>query len=195
MALGVSLRSDIDMQVQFDCFDGTSATNIQTEFESVMSDAKQKLTQSAGMIPEPMQGLMTVATQTLDSFKASSSGSEVAITGNVPATLSDEIKKLSENPMAGMLLPGLMSGGSGFGTPGFGGPPPGGGFPPNPRQPATSLNEPPASFVPGSPDAATQADIEALQKEKAGVLDTTNDIRNRIKSGTGSILDSVPGSR
>ena len=196
MAMGISLRSDIDLQVQFDCFDGTSATNIQSEFDAVISEAKQKLAQSSAMVPEPMQGLITVATQTLDSFKASSSGTEVAITGNVPSTISDEIKKLSENPLAGMLLPGLMgSGGPGFGNPGFGGPPPGGGFPPNTQQPGASLNEPPAGYVPGGPDAATQADIEALQKEKAGVLDTTNDIRSRIKSGTGSILDSVPGSR
>jgi phage FluMu protein Com len=195
MAMGISLSSGIDLQIQFDCFDGASATNIQTEFESVMADAKLKLTQSAVMIPEQMQGLITVATQALDSVNASASGNEVTIIGNVPAALSDEIKKLSEGPTSEMFGPGMVPGGSGFGAPGFGGPPPGGAFPPDPQQPATSLNEPPTGFVPGGPDAATQADIEALQKEKAGVLDTTNDIRNRIKSGTGSILDSVPGSR
>lgn len=67
--------------------------------------------------------------------------------------------------------------------------------PPTPQQSVVDLAEPSTGFIPGGADAATQADIEALQKEKAGVLDTTNDIRNRIKSGTGSILDSVPGSR
>ncbi len=76
MALGVSLRSDIDT-CSVRLFRWHSATNIQTEFESVMSDAKQKLTQSAGMIPEPMQGLMTVATQTLRFLQGPSSGSEV----------------------------------------------------------------------------------------------------------------------
>ncbi len=192
MAMGISLSSKIDVQVQFDCFDDASATNIQTEFESVIADAKVKLTQSAVMIPEPMQVLMTVATQALESVKVSASGTEVAIVGNVPAALSDEVKKLTEGPMAEMFNPGMMPGGSGFGSPGFGGPPAGGGFPPNP---GASLNDPPAGYVPGGADAATQADIDALQKEKAGVLDTTNDIRNRIKSGTGSILDSVPGSR
>ena len=195
MAFGISLASDIDLQVQFECFDDTSAANIQSEFESVISEAKTKLAQSPD-VPEMMQGLMNVATQTLESFQASASGTEVAITGNVPGTLGDEIKKLSENPMAAMMLPMLInSGGTGAGGPGFGGPPADGTFPPDPQQPATSLNEPPPGYVPGGPDAATQADIEALQKEKEGVLDTTGDIRNRIKSGTGSILDSVPGSR
>jgi len=67
--------------------------------------------------------------------------------------------------------------------------------PATPQDPIADLTEPSTGYVPGGADAAAQADIDALQKEKAGVLDTTNDIRSRIKSGTGSILDSVPGKR
>lgn len=194
MSLGLSLGQNVDLQVQFDCFDGSAASTIQSDFDAVIAEAKSKLAQQSGSVPEPLQGLMSVATQTLDSFQASASGSQLAISGNVPGALGDEIKKLAENPMAALMLPALMNG-SGSGNPGFGGPPPGNAFPPNPEQPATSLNGQPPGYTPGGPDAAAQADIDALQKERAGVLEQTGKIKSGIKSGTGQILDAVPGGR
>ncbi|MBI1313005.1 hypothetical protein GC176_17080 [bacterium] len=190
MAFGLSLNQNIDLQVQFDCFDGTSASTIQTEFDAVIADAKSKLSQQSAAVPEPFQGLMNVATQTLNSFQASTSGSQVAINGNVPGAIGDEVKKLAGNPMVAMMLPGLLKGaGGGFGG-GMGGAP--AAFP---GQPPTTPNSQPQAYVPGGPDAATQSDIDAVKAEQNQVLDQLGGIRGRIKSTTGQIQDAVPGGK
>jgi phage FluMu protein Com len=65
MAFGLSLGQNIALQFQVDCFDGESATAIQTDFDAAIAEAKRKLGESSAMIPEPLQGLVAVMTQSL----------------------------------------------------------------------------------------------------------------------------------
>ena len=90
--------------------------------------------------------------------------------------------------MAALMLPGLLNGAGGSAVPGSSSP---------------GLQEPTASQsrsetqpdVSGRPDAAVDRDLQAVEDERKQVLDQLGNVRGRIKSGTGQILDSVPGSR
>ncbi|MHC4876649.1 MAG: zinc ribbon domain-containing protein [Planctomycetota bacterium] len=191
MALGLSLNQNVDLQVQFDCFDSDAASTIQSDFDAAITDIKAKLSEQSANTPEAFQGLVDVATQSLNSLQASTSGNLVAFSGSVPGSVGDEIKKLAESPMAAFMLPGLLNGGgNSFGGQGLGSSP--------------SVNQPPAAslnsnesqqFSPGGPDAAVDKELKAVQDERKQVLDELGNLKGRIKSGTGQILDSVPGSR
>lgn len=191
MALGLDLNQSIDLAVRFDCFDGTAATNLQADIDAAIAEVKSRIEEQSGSVPEPFQGLVSVATQAVASVQSSASGSLLAVSGSIPGSLGTEIQKLAENPMAALMLPALMNaGGAGPGM-GSGG----SGMPSGQDSPGASLNEPPAGYPAGSPDAPTQADIDAVQNEKQDVLNQLGNVRGRIKSTTGQIQEAVPGGK
>ncbi len=96
---GMSVTSDIAMQVQVPCFDSAGAKALHTDIEAILTDAKSKMgSQPAPPIPL-LQSLMDVGKETMNSMAATQSGSMVTVNGRVPAKLGDVIKEGMANPM------------------------------------------------------------------------------------------------
>lgn len=98
-AFGLSVTSDIAVQVQVPCFDSAGAKALQTDVEAILTEAKNNMgSQPAPPIPL-LQSLMDVGKETVNSMSASQSGSMVTVNGRVPAKLGDVIKEGMANPM------------------------------------------------------------------------------------------------
>jgi hypothetical protein len=123
---GLSLKSDIELEMGVDCFGSAEAAALKSELETMLNDAKSKIETQGGQAPAQMSAFVDIGTRTVKSFSVSSSGSELTVSGSIPGEVSTAIADLAKNPLAAMGLVGMMGQGlGGFGggasPPGFGG--------------------------------------------------------------------------
>jgi len=172
MFLGLSLTSDINLAVLFECFGSAEAGELKTSFEEALGELKPQLeTMGASpFMPPAVTALMDSFKQGLQSVKATQSGSSVEVTGRIPGTFVASLKEMAEQ----------------FGTAPQLIPPPGGVIPP-PSVPPGSLG---AGFT---PDQQEQQEIKALQDGNQEILDETQKIRGQVRQATGGIQRMIPG--
>ena len=150
MYLGLSLDSDINLEVGVDCYSSTQSSEIKSDIEAALQEASPKIDEGAAGVPAPMQKLVSIATQSFKSISVSTSGSTATITGSIPGEIGPALAELANNPLAAMALGGLSGGGLGnfSALGGFGGatPPPGRSQNPGPgSSPGTGSSSGPGS--------------------------------------------------
>ena len=203
-SLGLSLTSDVELEARVVCNAADDATKIQRDVESAVKEALAKL-EEMGSASSPMpfmdfSAFINVGRESVESFKVSRSGDQVTVAGRIPGSISDAIQELTSNPMIAAMIEGAIkqagSGATGM-TPGsaeFPGAPGSGGTGSADTYSPDALageNSTPPSFN-TSPDAAEQANIDAVNQEKVDTTETLDGIRDKVKDTTGTIL-TFPG--
>lgn len=195
-SFGLSLTSDIELETRVACNASTDAAKIRSDIETALADARSKFDE---MGAAPPLGFFDVSTfveigrEAVDSFKVSSSGDQVTITGLVPGKISTAIKELTDNPMIAAMIEGALN--QAGGTPGMpSGIPSGSDMPPGSGgsgyDPGDTAGQAPVANT--SPDAAEQANIDAVNQERVETGETLDGIRDKVKDTTGKIL-TFPG--
>lgn len=186
---GLSLTSDIEMEVQFLCYGDSEAQNLKGELDSVLTELKSQFEASTGQVPPQMATFVEIGQEAINSLAAESSGDEVKLAGKVPGRITTAVEEAIEsNPLAAMMLQGMTQGlQSGQGMPPGGNPLGGASLNPSPDE-ATAGTNPQGG---GDPE-----DFErAVMDERKETLNTLDGIRGQIKSTTGSIQNAVPGGK
>ncbi|MDA0587929.1 MAG: DUF1559 domain-containing protein [Planctomycetota bacterium] len=123
---GLSLKSDIELEMGVDCFGSAEAAALKSQFDTMLNDAKSRIDAQGAQVPDQMKTFVDIGTRTVKSFSVSTSGSELMVSGSVPGEVSTAVADLAKNPfaamgLAGMLGQGLGGFGGGASPPGFGG--------------------------------------------------------------------------
>ncbi len=200
-SLGLSLTSDVELEARVVCNAADDATNIQRDVESAVKDALAKIDEMGSASPMPFMdfsAFINVGRESVESFKVSRSGDQVTIAGRIPGSISDAIQELTSNPMIAAMIEGAIkqagSGATGI-TPGDAGFPArtgsGGSGATEAYSPDALAGETSPS-INTSPDAAEQANIDAVNQEKVDTTETLDGIRDKVKDTTGKIL-TFPG--
>lgn len=183
---GLSLKTNIEMEVQLQCFGSAEAEALKTELDTMLTEMKTQFASSTGALPPQMADFVAIGQETIDSLKTTKSGDEIILAASVPGRITTVVQDaIASNPMAGMMLQGMTQQfNQGATPPGFGAQGAG----------VNSLNPDPAQA--GLPPAGNPEDFEAgVRQDQQNTLDTIGGIRGRIKSTTGSIQDAVPGGK
>jgi hypothetical protein len=183
---GLSLKTNIEMEVQLQCFGSEEAEALKTELDTMLAEVKNQFTSSTGQLPPQMADFVAIGKETIDSLSTTKSGDEIILAARVPGRITTVVQDaIASNPMAGMMLQGMTQQfNQGATTPGIGAPGAG----------VNSLNPDPAQA--GLPPAGDPENFEAgVRQDQQNTLDTIGGIRSRIKSTTGSIQDAVPGGK
>lgn len=181
-AFGVSLTSDITMEVQMQCFSSSEAETLKADLDTALAELKTQFESSTGQIPPQFADFAAIGKETIDSLSAKKSGDEVSVALQVPGRITTAVQDaIASNPMAAMMLQGMTQQFQQQSTPDQGGA----------DTSAGSLN--PATAQSGN---VAPEDFEAgVRQDQQNTLDTLNGVRGQIKSTTGAIQDAVPGGK
>jgi hypothetical protein len=185
---GLSLKTNIEMEVQMQCFGSAEAEALKTELDTMLTEMKNQFASSTGMLHPQMADFVAIGKETIDSLKTTKSGDEIILAASVPGRITTVVQDaIATNPtMGGMVLQGIMSQQFNLGAT-----PPGIGVP---GAGVNSLNPDPAQA--GLPPAGDPENFEAgVRQDQQNTLDTIGGIRGRVKSTTGAALDTVPGGK
>lgn len=186
-AFGLSLTSDIKMEVQMQCFSSSEAESLKTDLDTALAELKTKFESSTGQMPPQFADFAAIGKETIDSLSAKKSGDEVSVAMQVPGRITTAVQDaIASNPMAAMMLQGM--------TQQFNQPPESGSGEAN----AESLNPSAGGDAAqaGQPSNANSEDFEAgVRQDQQNTLDTLNGVRSQIKKTTGALQDSVPGGK
>lgn len=196
---GLSLTSNIDMEIQLQCFSSSDATTLKTELDSMLTEMKTKYETSTGQTPPQFSEFVAIGRETIDSISAGKSGEEITVALSVPGRITTAVQDaIASNPLAGMMLQGMTqqfnqsAAQPAFGNPAAGSMNPAGIDPATGIDPTTGVD--PAQA--GLPPATNPEDFEAgVRQDQQNTLDTINGIRGQVKTTTGKIQDSVPGGK
>jgi hypothetical protein len=190
-AFGLSLTSNIEMEVQLQCFSSSEAETLKTDLDVALTELKTQFTASTGQAPPQFSDFVAIGKETIDSLGAKKSGDEVSVALQVPGRITTAVKDaIASNPLAAMMLQGMTQQFNQGATPPAGL----GGTDAN----ATSLN--PAvgadQAQTGQPPSSSPEDFEAgVRQDQQNTLDTLNGVRGQIKKTTGALQDAVPGGK
>lgn len=188
---GLSLNSNIDMDVQFQCFTASEAESLKADVDAMLADMKTKFDTSVSQTPPQFADFVAIGQEAMASLNASNSGDEVNVSLMVPGRITTAVQDaIASNPLASMMLQGMAQQFNQGATPpaGFGG----GEGSPGSLNPSGGMD--PAQA--GQPAITNPEDFEAgVRQDQQNTLDTLNGIRGRVKSTTGTIQDSVPGGK
>jgi hypothetical protein len=203
-SFGLSLTSDVELEVRVACNTSSDAEKIQQDIETALAEAVSKFDElGSAASPMPFMDFSTfidVGRESMESFKVARSGDQVTIAGRIPGSISNAIQELTSNPMIAAMIEGAINqvgggaggmtlGGAGFeGPPGSGGSGSAGSY--NPDGLADGNSTPPDYNT--SADAAEQANIDAVKQERVDTTETLDGIRDKVKKTTGTIL-TFPG--
>lgn len=181
-AFGLSLTSDIKMEVQMQCFSSSEAETLKTDLDTALAELKTQFESSTGQIPPQFADFAAIGKETIDSLSAKKSGDEVSVAMQVPGRITTAVQDaIASNPMAAMMLQGMTQQFQQQSPSDQGGA----------DTSAESLNPTTAQSANVDPE-----DFEAgVRQDQQNTLDTVNGIRGRIKGATGAIQDSVPGGK
>ena len=188
-ASGLSLTSDIKMEVQMQCFSSPEADALKTDLDTALAEFKTKFESSTGQIPPQFADFAAIGKETVDSLSAKKSGDEAGLAMQVPGRITTAVQDaIAANPMAAMMLQGMtqqfkQQAASGSGEAGAN---------------AESLNSSAATETTqdGLPSSAAPEDFEAgVRQDQQNTLDTLNGVRGQIKKTTGALQDAVPGGK
>ena len=189
---GLSLKSNIEMEVQLQCFSSAEADALKTDMDAMLVDMKSQFETSTGQVPAQFSDFVAIGKETIASLNAKKSGDEVTVGMMVPGRITTAVQEaIASNPLAAMMLQGMtqqFNQGAGATPPSFGGTDAG----------SESLN--PAAGIDaaqaGQSGSVNPEDFEAgVRQDQQNTLDTISGIRGQIKSTTGAIQDSVPGGK
>ena len=186
-AFGLSLTSDIKMELQMQCFSSSEAETLKTDLDVALAELKTQFESSAGQIPPQFADFTAIGKETIDSLSAKNSGDEISVALQVPGRITTAVQDaIANNPYAGPMLQGIMSQQLNQGAR-----PPGVGVP---GAGVNSLNPDPAQA--GLPPTGDPENFEAgVRQDQQNTLDTLNGVTDRIKKTTGAIQDAVPGGK
>ena len=196
-AFGLSLTSDIEMEVQLQCFSSSEADTLKADLDAALAEMKTQFATSSGQAPPQFSDFVSIGKEAVDSLGANKSGDEVSVALKVPGRITTAVQDaIASNPMAAMMLQGMTQQFNQGTTPpaGFG------GAMPDSESTSNSQSLNPTGGVDraqaGQPASTNPEDFEAgVRQDQQNTLDTLNGIRGQIKSTTGKIQDSVPGGR
>ena len=188
-AFGLSLTSDIKMEVQMQCFSSSEADALKTDLDTALAEVKTQFESSTGQIPPQFADFAAIGKETIDSLSAKKSGDEVDLAMQIPGRITTAVQEaIAANPLAAMMLQGMTqqfkhqaAAGSGETTTN-----------------AESLNPPATAETTqeGLPPNAAPEDFEAgVRQDQQNTLDTLNGVRGQIKKTTGALQDAVPGGK
>lgn len=190
VCFGLSLTSNVDMDVQFQCVNASDAETLKADLDAALDDLRTQFESSVGQAPPQFAEFTAIGQEAIASLNARNSGDEVTVSVMVPGRITTAVQDaIANNPIASMMLQGMTQQFNQGATPpaGFGG-----------AGSSESLN-PSAGIDPaqaGQTAITNPEDFEAgVRQDQQNTLDTLNGIRGQIKSTTGSIQDSVPGGR
>ncbi|MDA0808391.1 MAG: hypothetical protein O2945_12050 [Planctomycetota bacterium] len=188
-AFGLSLTSDIKMEVQMQCFSSSEAESLKTDLDTALAEVKAQFESSTGQIPPQFADFAAIGKEAINSLSAKKSGDEVGLAMQVPGRITTAVQDaIAANPMAAMMLQGMTQQFKQQAVSGSG-------------EAATnveSLNHSAAADTTqdGQPSNAAPEDFEAgVRQDQQNTLDTLNGVRGQIKKTTGAIQDSVPGGK
>lgn len=188
---GLSLNSNIDMDVQFQCFTASEAETMKADVDAMLAEMKTKFETSISQAPPQFADFATIGQEAIASLNSSNSGDEVTVSLMVPGRITTAVQEaIASNPLASMMLQGMTQQFNQGATP----PAAFGGVDGSPGSLNPSAGMDPAQA--GQPAITNPEDFEAgVRQDQQNTLDTLNGIRGRIKSTTGTIQDSVPGGK
>ncbi len=190
-AFGLSLTSDIEMEVQMQCFSSSEAETLKTDLDTALAELKTQFESSAGQLPPQFADFAAIGKETIDSLSAKKNGDGISVALQVPGRITTSVQDaIANNPYAGPMLQGIMSQqlNQGASPPGFGAP----GVGPGSQNPAGGMEPTQA----GLPPAGNPEDFEAgVRQDQQNTLDTLNGVSDRVKKTTGAALDTVPGGK
>jgi hypothetical protein len=187
---GLSLTSNIEMELQMQCFSSSDAESLKTELDTALADMKTKFESSTGAVPPQFADFVAIGKEAISSLNANKSGDEITVAATIPGRITTAVQDaIASNPMAGMMLQGMTQQFNyGAAQPELGGG----------TANAESLN-PAAGADPaqaGQPSNVNPEDFEAgVRQDQQNTLDTLNGVRGKIKKTTGAIQDAVPGGK
>lgn len=189
-SFGLSLTSNIEMELQMQCFSSSDAESLKTELDAALADMKTKFESSTGAVPPQFADFVAIGKEAIGSLNANKSGDEITVAASIPGRITTAVQDaIASNPMAGMMLQGMTQQFNyGAAQPELGGG----------TANAESLN-PAAGADPaqaGQPSNVNPEDFEAgVRQDQQNTLDTLNGVRSKIKKTTGAIQDAVPGGK
>jgi hypothetical protein len=188
-AFGLSLTSDIEMEVQMQCFSSSEADTLKTDLDTALAELKTQFTASTGQVPPQFSDFVAIGKESIDSLGAKKSGAEVSVALKIPGRITTAVQDaIASNPLAAMMLQGMTQQLNQGATPpaGLGG------------ADAASLNPSVGAdqAQAGQPPSSNPEDFEAgVRQDQQNTLDTLNGVRGQIKKTTGALQDAVPGGK
>jgi hypothetical protein len=185
-AFGLSLTSDIEMELQMQCFSSAEAKTLKTDLDAALAELKTKFESSIGQVDAQFADFAAIGKETIDSLSATKSGDEISVALQVPGRVTTAVQDaIASNPMAAMMLQGMTQQFQQPATPNSGGA----------NASAESLN-PATGADTAQAGNVNPEDFEAgVRQDQQNTLDTLNGVRGQIKSTTGAIQDAVPGGK
>jgi hypothetical protein len=187
---GLSLNSNIEMEVQLQCFSSAEADSLKTDLDTMLTEMKSEFETSTGQVPPQFSDFVAIGKEAIASLNAKKSGDEITVGLMIPGRITTAVQDaIASNPLAAMMLQGMTQQfKQGATTPGMGGVDAG----VNSLNPAVEIDAAQA----GQPTNVNPEDFEAgVRQDQQNTLDTIGGIRGQIKSTTGAIQDSVPGGK
>ena len=183
-AFGLSLTSDIKMELQMQCFSSSEAETLKTDLDTALAELKTQFASSAGQMPPQFADFAAIGKETIDSLSAKKSGDEISVAMQVPGRITTAVQDaIDSNPMAAMMLQGM--------TQQFKQQTEAGGADAS----AASLNSATGADTAQSGNVNPE-DFEAgVRQDQQNTLGTLNGVTDRIKKTTGAIQDAVPGGK
>ena len=193
-AFGLSLTSDIKMEVQMQCFSSSEADTLKTDLDAALAELKTQFTDSTGQAPPQFSDIVAIGKESIDSLGATKSGDEISVALQVPGRITTAVQDaITSSPMAAMMLPMMLQGMTQQLNQGA--TPPAGldGASADSLNPSVEVGD---QAQVGEPANANPEDFEAgVRQDQQNTLGTLNGIRGRIKQTTGAIQDTVPGGK
>ncbi|MGZ0174627.1 MAG: hypothetical protein ACKVHE_34425 [Planctomycetales bacterium] len=188
-SFGLSLTSNIEMELQMQCFSSSDAESLKTELDTALIDMKTKFEASTGALSEQFADFVAIGKEAIDSLNAQNSGDEITVAATIPGRITTAVQDaITNDPTTSMVLQLMMQQFNQGASPpaGIGG------------ANAESLN-PTAGVDPaqaGQPSNVNPEDFEAgVRQDQQNTLDTLNGVRGQIKKTTGALQDAVPGGK
>ena len=193
-AFGLSLTSDIKMEVQMQCFSSSEADTLKTDLDAALAELKTQFTDSAGQVPPHFSDIAAIGKESIDSLGATKSGDEVSVALQVPGRITTAVQDaIASNPVAAMMFPMMLQGMTQQLNQGATPPAGLGGASADSLNPSVEGGD---QAQVGEPANANPEDFEAgVRQDQQNTLGTLNGIRGRIKQTTGAIQDTVPGGK
>lgn len=196
VAFGLSLTSDIKMEVQMQCFSSSEADTLKTDLDAALAELKTQfmdLTDPSG-VPPGFSDIVAIGKESMGSLGATKSGDEVSVALQVPGRITTAVQDaIASNPMAAMMLPMMLQGMTQQLNQGPTPPAGLGGASSDSLNPSVEGGD---QAQVGEPANANPEDFEAgVRQDQQNTLGTLNGIRGRIKQTTGAIQDTVPGGK
>ncbi|MBC8290087.1 MAG: DUF1559 domain-containing protein, partial [Planctomycetes bacterium] len=169
--LAIDLGSDIEISGGVNCAADADATLLKTKLDEALAKLKTDMETKLGQVPPQFASLVDIGKSTVNSVSGSVSGSVLTVSVEIPGTIGPEIEKLTQDPMMGMMLGGLMAQGMG----GLGGPP---GFPGAGQQPTF-----PNSGRPGTTGSSTTSPKSQSRQNLADLIlavHNYHDVNNKL---------------